>query len=507
MNNRANTIIKNTGFLYTRLLLTMFLAFYTSRVILQVLGVNDFGVYSVVGSVTATFASLKTVFSEAVLRYLNFEKGLGNQDNVQKVFALSLYIHIVVAILFFIIVEFVGLWLIYNKLNIPDERFDVAIYVFHVSVISSVIMIFTVPYDAVIISNEKINVYAIVSIFDAILRLGIILLVPFLPFDYLKSYSFLLLFVPLTTLLIYLLYCRRFNECKLKKTFDKGLFKEIASYSSWNFLGNFIFSLVHEALNMMLNVYGGVVENAARNIAYQVRNVVNNFSNSALVAVKPFVIQNSATNGHDVLFRHTIILSKLAYYLSLVISAPLILFCGELLDFWLPEVPSNTIIYTQLGITAILIRSLHGPLSLMYMSLAKIKMMTLVEGTIFLLSLLFAWFLLKLSLPLWTVFVLLAITEFFTIIALVINAKYEFLFSSLVFFRMLTKLIILSIFVAFFSAIYRFIVSPSNILFVICCCIIEAILVVGLIYIFLDGFEKKICKEIFCKMKNKYLPK
>ena len=505
MNKRVNTILKNTGFLYVRLFLTMILSFYTSRVILQVLGVNDFGVYSIVGSVTATFASFRSVFSEAVLRYLNYEKGLGNVDNVRKVFTLSIYIHVVVAIIFFVIVEFVGLWLIYHKLIIPVERFDAALFVFHVSVISSVIMIFLVPYDAVIIANEKINVYALVSIFDALLRLGIIYFVPCLSFDYLKSYSFLLLLVPLITLVAYFLYCRQFDECKLERSFDKFLFKEVATYSSWNFVGNFIFSIVHEALNMMLNVFGGVIENAARNIAYQVRNVVNVFSSNALIAVKPYVIQNAAVSGHDVLFRHTIILSKLAFYLSLVISAPIILFCGELLDLWLPEVPPSAIIYTQFGISAIMIRTLHGPISLMYMSLARIKMMTLVESSIFILSLLFSWVLLRLSFPLWSVFVLLTVTEFVTVVALAINAKFEFYFTLTPYIAVIFKLIIISTVVVIVSFFLKTLVTPENFGEVFACCFIESFAVLGIILCFLDKFERMICKECIIRLKRKYL--
>lgn len=481
----------------------MLLSFYTSRVILQVLGVSDFGVYSIVGSVTATFASLKSVFSEAVLRYLNYEKGRGDPEDVQRVFSLSILIHVAVAVVFCIVVEVVGLWLLNTKLSIPAERFDVAVFVFHVSVISSVIMIFTVPYDAVIISNEKINVYAIVSVADAVLRLCVILLVPYLGFDYLKSYSVLLLLVPVTTLSVYIIYCRRFEECRITTRFDRRLFKEIAAYSSWNFIGNFIFSIVHEALNMLLNVYGGVIENAARNIAYQVRNGVSSFSNNALVAVKPFVIQSSAVNGNDVLFRHTVILSKLAFYLSLIVSVPLILFCEELLHFWLPEVPPNAVIFTQLSIAAILVRSLHGPLGLMYMSLARIKFMTLIEGAVFVLSLGLAWGLLAFHFPLWSIFALLALAELVTVITLAINAKYEFQFTVRPYFRAIGRLAVLSVVVFIQSYFLKLLLPSSGIVAILGYCVLEAMVVLSIIYIFLDEFERNVCKDGFAKLFHK----
>ncbi len=505
MNKRISAILKNTGFLYIRLLLTMFLSFYTSRVILQVLGVADFGVYSVVGSVTATFISLRSVFSEAVLRYLNYEKGKGNIGNERIVFNLSIIIHIIVAVVFFIVVEIIGLWLINNKLNIPYDRFDTAIFVFHMSVLSSTIMIFTIPYDAVIISNEKINIYALVAIFDALLRLAVILIVPFLQFDYLKSYSVMLLLIPISTLLIYFFYCKRFPECKISSKFDKKLFKDIASYSSWNFLGNFIFSIVHEALNMMLNIYGGVIENAARNIAYQVKNVVNNFSNNALIAVKPYVIQSSAVNGNEILFRQTIILSKLAYYLSLIISLPLILYCEQLLDIWLPEVPDNAVIFTQLAIIAILIRSLHGPLSLMYMSVGRIKFMTITEGLVFISSLFVSWVLLSNNFHLWTVFVVLCLTEFITIITLSINAKFELSFPLQSYSLALIRLCALSICVFTLAYLLRTVYVPSGLFDLFCGCILEVILAFIVIYLFLEKNEKEICRKIIIKFTNKFI--
>lgn len=504
MNTRVNTIIKNTGFLYVRMFVVMILSLYTSRLVLKILGVEDFGIYSVVGSVTATFASLRSVFSEAIIRFLNYEKGLGNQNNVRQIFSLSLLLHVAVAIIFIIGVEAVGLWLIYNKLNIPPDRFETALFVFHVSVLSSVITIFTVPYDAVIITNEKMNVYALVSMFDAGLKLAVIIFIQYLPFDRLKSYSLLLLLVPLSVLLVYVFYCRRFPECKLTRSFDKKLFKDISVYASWNFAGNFVFSLVHEAYNMLLNMFGSIIENAARSIAYQVKAAVNTFSNNAIIAVKPFIIQESAVNENRVLFNHIILLSKISFYLSLIIAVPIIVYCKELLALWLGEAPEHSVIFTQLVVISILIRSLHGPLSLMYMSVGKIKRMTIVEGLIYILSLVLAWLLLKFGLPSWTVFLLLCIIEAIIIIALSINAKIEINFSLKDYFTALASLSILSISIALISYFVRLFLVPSSNIIMLLFCVVVFILVCGAIYLFMSQGERKMVMQLFNSLKKKY---
>lgn len=502
MNSRVKVIVKNSGFLYIRLILVTLVTLYTSRLVLKVLGVDDFGIYSVVGSVTTTFLSLRSVFSEALLRFFNYEKGLGNDDNVRKLFGMSIILHVFVAIFFLVVVEVVGLWLIYNKLNIPIERIDTAIFIFHVSVLSCVIFIFTVPYDAVIISNEKIGIYSIVSVFEAIAKLAIIIVVPFLSFDYLKSYSLLLLFVPLSTLIIYVSYCSRFNECRLSLVFDRKLFKDLGIYASWNFLGNFIYSIVHEMYNILLNIYGGVIENASRNIAYQVKFAINSFSNNALVAVKPFVIQEAAINEVNVLFNHTILLSKVSLYLSLVISAPIILYCDELLNLWLTEVPSYAIVFTQLTVGAILIRSLHGPLSLMYMSMGKIKWMTIVEGSIFLLSLLIAWIILSCGLPSWLIFALLCLIEMITIISLAYNAKIEFAFSFNEYFRVMVKLTILSIIVIGLSFCLRQFFLPESWYYLLFYISIDIFLVVLVIWLFFTKAEKDYTRIVIHSIIN-----
>lgn len=419
----------------------MIVSLYISRVLLRVLGVDDFGIYSVVGSITGMFASIKSVFAEATQRYLNNSKGQGNDELVRKVFSTSVILHFFVGIVFVIIVLIVGEILLDNALNIPDGRESAAHSAFYFSVLSIFIIILSIPYDAVIMANEKINVYSLVSIIDATLKLLIVLVLPYLGNDNLVVYTQLLCGVSLFTLIVYYFYTRRFSECKVSWSIDKSLVKDLGTFSFWNFIGNFIFSMVHEAYNMLLNVYGGVVSNAARSIAYQVRSAVGSFTNNALVAVKPFVMQETASKEKERIFDYIIRISSFTFYMSLIISLPIIYCAPSILQVWLDSVPEGAVIFTQLVVAALLIRSLHGPLSLMFVSFARIKYFTISEATLYILSVAVVYVMLRLGLPLWSMFAFLCLVEALCILVLSKVANVELGFDCLSYYRLLFKLI------------------------------------------------------------------
>lgn len=426
MSSTINRLSKNTMFLYIRMIVLMIITLYTSRVLLQTLGVGDFGIFSVVGSVTATFLALRSIFAEAVQRFLNYEKGVGNVKNEIQIFNISIVLHIIIAILFIILVEAIGLWLLYNKLVIEPDRFEAACFVFHLTVISSVLYILLVPYDAVIIANEKMSVYAWVSISDGMAKLFIVLALPMIKYDHLMMYALLLAAVPLINIFVYYFYCKRFPECKYNFIIDKPKLKEICSFSGWSFAGNLFFSLAHEGLNVLINMFGGVIYNAARNIAYQVKSAVNQLSNNTLLATQPFILQNAAKTDSQNLLQYIVKIFRANFYIMAVTCIPLIVFCDQLLSIWLVEVPEYSTIFTQLAVFSVLIRSLHGPLNLFYMGMGEIKRMVVIESIIFVLLLVVCYFQLLLSLPIQSVFFSLCIVEVVIVLALIINIKNEF---------------------------------------------------------------------------------
>lgn len=430
MTSEVNRVAVNTVIMYIRMLFLMLLSFYTSRLLLSTLGIEDFGIYSVVGSVSATFLSLKELFSESVQRFLNFEKGRGSVERQQMVFTFSVVIHITLALLFVIIVEPIGCWLIDNKLVIPEEKISTAFFVFHVSVVSVVVSIFEIPFNALVIANERFGLYAFISIIDAVLKLIAVLLLDILPFEHLKAYSLLLLVVPIFTFFYFSVYCiRRFDECRLTKVKDRKMIREIFSLSGWNFFGNISFSLVHEGINMLLNMFGGLAYNAARTIAYQAKGATSKLTNSTMMAVRPQIMQRVGVVQPSVLFRNIISVSRIAFLTILMPVSILLPYTYQLLDIWLVDVPEYSTVFMRLILAGITIRSLHEPLNMMYMAFASIKRMIIIEAFSMLLFLLIIFVSLKMGAPIWSAFAILAVMEAMIITALLVNARFELGFS------------------------------------------------------------------------------
>lgn len=447
MSSSAKKIAANTIVMYVRMLLLIGISFIASRYLLKTLGIEDYGIYSVVGSVAATFVSLKTLFSESIQRFLNYEKGKDSIRRQEMIYTISVIIHLILAIIFVVIVELVGLWLINHKLVIPAEKLDTAIFVFHFSVLSMVIGIISIPYDALIIANEKMTFFALISIFDGILRLVIIILIPLIPFEYLRSYALLMVVIQFITLVLLFVYCKKnFKECRLSSIRDNKLIKSIFSLSGWNFFGNLSFSLLHEGINLLLNTFGGLVLNAARSVSYQVKNVAVQFNNNTLVAVRPAIMQNAAISSVNQIFSKIILISKISFYSVLVLVVPLIVCSEKLLSIWLVEVPQKSGLFTQLILIAVLVRSLHEPLNILYMSIGKIKKMMIIEAVIMVGTFLLAYIFLKMGAGITSVFCLIIIMEIIIIISLVVNAKNELgVSASLYFNKVLLSLMIIVI--------------------------------------------------------------
>lgn len=424
-NNKRIAI--NTFIMFSRMLVVMCISFYASRLLLSTLGVVDFGLFSVVGSVTATFIAIKSLFTESTQRYLNVAKGKSASTYKEQniIFNMSLFIHVFLALLFFCVLEFVGSWLLESKLSIPNERKDAANFVFQITIFSTVINILNIPYDAVIIANEKMGFFAFMSLFDSLVRLLVIYLLPIIGYDYLKTYSLFLLITPITTLLILITYCKRFPECSYKLIIDKSILKGMLSLSSWNFIGNISFSLIHEGINMLLNIYGGVVLNASRAIAYQIKNMTNQVSNNALIAVRPRIMQHSVQKDKELFFEDIFLLSRLSFFILSLVTFPLILFCPQLLKIWLGEFPEQSIIFTRLILVAIFIRTLHEPINMMNMSFSRIKRQILVESIIMVLCFMAIYFALNIENNVTIPFVVLIVMELLVIAGLAINAKFE----------------------------------------------------------------------------------
>lgn len=503
MSESTHRVAVNTIIMYIRMVFLMLISFFSSRLLLQALGVEDFGIQSVVGSVAATFISLKSLFSESVQRFLNYEKGKGSLAGQQMVFSIGVYVHFFLAIAFAFVVGLVGYWLIINKLAFPPEKINTAVFVFYMSLISMVIGILSVPFDALIIANEKMGIYAFVTIVDAILKLLAVLALPFLPFEMLRSYSVMLIAVPVFTLVYQYVYSRRFEECKLLPKIDKVVTKEIVSLSGWNFFGNISFSLIHEGVNMLLNVFGGLVFNASRTIAYSVRSYSGQLANNTFIAVRPRIMQQAASDNLEILFNNINTVSRISFFTMLLPVVMSFVYVEQLLDIWLVDVPEYAPSFTRLVLLAGVIRSLHEPLNMLYMAMGKIKRMMLIETFTMLLFLGIIYLSLSAGSPMWMAFAEMILMEALIIMGLVANGSNEFGFSIWLYLKkvVIPLLTALAGSGAICSLFFLLLKTNSPLLAIVYSCIIGFLYIV-LAYTLFDEREKGVIQTLLHKKSS-----
>lgn len=311
-------LAKNTLLLYFRMLFMMLVNLYTSRVVLNTLGVEDFGIYNVVGGIISSFAFINGAMASSTQRYLTFELEKGNIKKMREIFSVSLIIHISIAALIFIISETIGMWFLKTHMTIPIERLNAAYWVYHFSMLSLVIIIVGVPYNAVIVSHEKMKAFAFISIIEAVLKLCIVYILQTVDYDKLKIYSILHFLIQLLTRLTYINYCKNnFLETHFKIQIQKrniALAKEMSGFAGWNLFGNFAAMTFIQGLNILLNVFFGPTVNAARGIAVQVQGVVSQFFTNFQMAINPQITKSYASGNVHYLHRLIYSSSKFTFF-------------------------------------------------------------------------------------------------------------------------------------------------------------------------------------------------
>ena len=403
-NNKR--IAKNTMFLYIRMLFTMGVTLFTSRVILQTLGVEDYGIYSVVGGIITMFAFINGGMVSATQRFLTFEIGKGNLPQLKKVFSTSLQIHALISLIIVLLGETVGLWFLYEELVIPAERMTAALWVYQCSIIACVVNIMSVPYNADIIAHEKMSTFAYISIVEVILKLAIVYMLFVTPWDKLTTYAILILTVQLIICFIYTHYCNKhFEESHYHHQIDKPLFKEMISFAGWSFWGNLAAVLYTQGLNMMLNIFFGPIVNAARGIAVQVQTAVQQFVSNFQVALNPQITKTYATGQlaqmHSLMFRS----ARFSFFLLFMLTLPILLETEYILTLWLKTVPDDTVIFTRIMIGISLIYTIANPCVVANQATGKVKVYQVVVGGILLMILPLSYVALKLGAPAYSVFI------------------------------------------------------------------------------------------------------
>lgn len=376
-NNKV--IVKNTLFLYFRTILIMLVTLYTSRVVLNTLGVEDFGVYNAVGGIVSIFAIISGALSNAISRYITYGIGKGNIEKLKVLFSTSVNIQIVIAVIIFVFCELVGLWFLNSKMVIPHNRLLAANWVLHFSLLTFVVNLVSIPYNACIIAHEHMNAYAYISIFDALLKLMVAYLLIVSPIDKLIALSFFLFIAAVLVRLLYGYYCsRHFEECKYKLIYDKSLFKEMMKFASWNFLGNATSVLNIQGINVLINVFFGVIANSARGIATQVESAIYLLVSTFTTAVNPQITKSYAQGDRQRMNYLICKGSKFSFFLLMIFALPIIFEVETILILWLKNVPEGTVLFTKLALIGSMVNILGNTGYIACLATGKIKKYSIV---------------------------------------------------------------------------------------------------------------------------------
>jgi O-antigen/teichoic acid export membrane protein len=405
--SNTHQIAKNTLMLYFRQILIMLVSLYTIRVVLNTLGAEDYGIYNVVSGVVLMFGFLSNSMAGVSQRYFAFEIGRSDYEQLRRVFSLNFCIYILITVVVLLLTETVGMWFVNNKLSIPPGRRSAVLWVYQFAVISFIFTILTTPYMAVIIAHEDMNIYAYVSILEAVLKLGIVFILEVVESDKLKVYGILMCGVVFINTAIYRTICvAKYKECKLIFYWDKKLFKEIFAYNGWNLFGHISGMLRNQGTTVLLNQFFNPLVVAAQSIAASVNAAVSSFSSNFLNALHPQIIKNYSAGQKENMQRLAFRGAKASYFLMYLFSLPFFLEMPIILSLWLKQPPQYAVVFTRLILINVLVNSISYPIVTMAMATGRIKGYMLTLGLIQVLGFIAALIILLVGFSPWTVFVL-----------------------------------------------------------------------------------------------------
>lgn len=393
-------IAKNTLLLYFRTLLIMAITLYTSRVILNALGVEDYGIYNVVGGVVAMFSLLSGSLSNAISRFITFELGRGDIRRLGVIFSTSVNIQLGLSLLIMVLGAAVGGWFLNTQMNIPADRMTAANWVLFCSLLMFCVNLVSIPYNACIIAHERMAAFAYVSILEASLKLLICYLIVVSPFDKLISYAILLVVVALIIRFVYGFYCsRHFEECRYRPVYDRSLLKQMGSFAGWQFLANGCWLFNTQGVNILINMFFGVALNAARGIATQVDGAIQQFVNNFMTAVNPQITKDYAAGRLKEMFTLVCRGAKFSYFLLMLFAVPVMLETEYILTLWLKTVPDHTVIFLRLTIIGSMLNMLGGTGLTACMATGNIKRYSIWISSVGVLVFPLTWVAFKCGLP------------------------------------------------------------------------------------------------------------
>lgn len=388
MDTNSKRIAINTLLLYIRRIFILLISLYTVRLVIEALGIIDYGIFNVVGGVVLMFTFLSDTMSSAIQRFFSIELGRHNYKKLNQVFNLSLIIFSLISFFAFILSETIGLWFLNTQLSIPSNRLNAANWIFQFSIFSFVITILTIPFNALIIAHENLKVFAYIGMIEATLKLLVVFALLHFRGDKLSIYGFLIFITTFIVSILYIYYCKRkYRESKLLLFWDLILFKKLLGFSGWNMFGGVAYVLNSQGINVLLNIFFGPVVNAARGIAFQISSAVNQFVLNFSTAVNPQIIKYYAIDEKDKMTSLAFKGSKYSFFMLLILSIPVLLETHYLLGLWLTSLPKYVILFSQLVLMNALIDSLSYSLQTIAQATGKIKFYQIIVGGMLLLNL------------------------------------------------------------------------------------------------------------------------
>ena len=395
-NNKR--IAKNTLLLYFRMLLLMAVSLYTSRVVLNALGVEDFGIYNVVGGVVAMFTVISGSLSAAISRFITFELGKGDGEGLKKTFSAAVTIQLLLSLVIVVLIESVGVWFLNAKMTIPADRLAAANWVLQFSIVTFVINLVSVPYNATIIAHERMSAFAYISIFEAVGKLAVAFLITVSPIDRLVFYAVLMCAVAVSVRLMYGRYCKRhFTECTYRFRWDKELLRRMSGFAGWNFIGAASSVLRDQGGNIVINLFAGPAVNAARGISVQVNNAVTGFVQNFMTALNPQITKSYASG--DRAYMMTLIYqgARLSFYMLLLLSLPVLVNTHYILVLWLKIVPEHAVLFVQLALLFAMSESISNPLITAMLATGNIRNYQMIVGGLQMMNLPLSYVLLRMG--------------------------------------------------------------------------------------------------------------
>lgn len=466
-------LAKNTLALYMRSIIVMVVGLYTSRVVLQALGAEDYGLYNVVGSVVVLFSFLNGAMTTSVQRFLTYEIGRNDELGASNVFSASMGVQIILSLVLLLIVEFFGIWFINAKLNIPLERMTAANWVFQLSVITFCIGFVRVPYEATVIAHEKMTFFAYVSIFDAIMKLLIVFLLSLSNFDKLITYALLMGLEHILVWQIYRFYCKKkFRTCKFVIVKDHKLYKKLLSFSGWSLFGSATNIVTQKGFVFLVNIYYGLAVNAALGIANQVNAAVFNFVSSFSSSYRPQIVKSYAQGEQSRLFELISMTSRLSYSLMALPILLLIFNMPLVLNIWLKDVPLYTMQFCQIILVCSLIDAITIPYNAAIMATAKIKKYQLWISFSYVLDILVSY-----------IFIRLGVLPYLVLFSRILTRG---LFNAVIGLVFVSKLIDYPVFVYLRKCIFPILIT-----------LLIMLPVLLVLYNFMDGFKMLLWSTLF----------